>query len=79
MILKYIVKTIVLIKKKKNSLQDFVPIFERYIALVQNLYFLLNLVRHSCSGNTIYTVHKNNVLVLRAAKDIYPGELVMNF
>ncbi|KAG6799494.1 SET and MYND domain-containing protein 4 [Apis mellifera caucasica] len=59
-----------------HARMDFVPIFERYIALLQNLYFLLNLVRHSCSGNTIYTVHKNNVLVLRAAKDIYPGELI---
>ena len=46
---------------------------------VYNLYSLLSLVRHSCCANTVYSIHKNGVIAVRAAKDIEPGEQVINF
>ena len=47
---------------------------------VYNLYSLLSLVRHSCCANTVYSIHKNGVIAVRAAKDIEPGEqITFNF
>ncbi|XP_060819638.1 SET and MYND domain-containing protein 4-like [Bombus pascuorum] len=50
------------------------------ISGVYNLYSLLSLVRHSCCANTVYSIHKNGVIAVRAAKDMKPGEqITFNF
>nr|XP_033189353.1 SET and MYND domain-containing protein 4-like [Bombus vancouverensis nearcticus] len=47
---------------------------------VYNLYSLLSLFPHSCCANTVYSIHKNGVIAVRAAKDMKPGEqITFNF
>ncbi|XP_050476018.1 uncharacterized protein LOC126866466 [Bombus huntii] len=47
---------------------------------VYNLYSLLSLFPHSCCANTVYSIHKNGVIAIRAAKDMKPGEqITFNF
>ncbi|XP_076474794.1 N-lysine methyltransferase SMYD2-like [Bombus vancouverensis nearcticus] len=47
---------------------------------VYDLYPVLSLVHHSCCANTVYSIYKNGVIAVRAAKDMKPGEqITFNF
>ncbi|XP_068967817.1 N-lysine methyltransferase SMYD2-like isoform X2 [Bombus flavifrons] len=47
---------------------------------VYDLYPVLSLVHHSRCANTVYSMHKNGMIAVRAAKDIQPGEqITFNF
>ncbi|XP_043592233.1 N-lysine methyltransferase SMYD2-like isoform X2 [Bombus pyrosoma] len=53
---------------------------DRYSSGVYNLYSLLSLFHHSCCANTVHSIHKNGVIVVRATKDMKPGEqITFNF
>ncbi|XP_043592249.1 uncharacterized protein LOC122571941 isoform X2 [Bombus pyrosoma] len=53
---------------------------DTYSSGVYYLYFLLSLFHHSCCANTVHSIHKNGVIVVRAAKDMKPGEqITFNF
>ncbi|OAD54696.1 SET and MYND domain-containing protein 4 [Eufriesea mexicana] len=60
--------------------QDDISCIKREHIMAENIFRLLSFTTHSCCANTVHTIEKDNVIVLRAAKDIKQDEnITFNF